>query len=204
MKDNWIKMYDKFGCILRVETVINNPREFKVWRGGVREGQMIKGWFPMAKGVANLHHYARLSGATNLRYLNAPAAVENPMQVQQSLARLAKPLRRKGRSHKGLNPALSPDVRLFAAVVRGKHAIMGFRNADIRAQLFGELRDAKRRRHLSAQVSRILKRLHVHGLIAKIPRSRRWRVSVRGQSAMTMALKYHHEEYAKELVKIAA
>ena len=185
-------MYDKSGCILRVETVINNPREFKVWRGGVREGQMIKGWFPMAKGVANL------------RCLNAPAAVENLMQAQQSLACLAKPLRRKGRSHKGFNPALSLDIRLFAAVVRGEHAIMGFRNADIRAQLFGELRDAKRRRHLSAQVSRILKRLHVHGLIAKIPRSRRWRVSVRGQSAMTMALKYHHEEYAKELVKIAA
>ena len=46
---------------------------------------------------------------------------------------------------------------------------MGFRNADIRVQLFGELGDAQRRRRRSAQVSRILKRLHVHGLIAKIP-----------------------------------
>ena len=81
---------------------------------------------------------------------------------------------------------------------------MGFRNADIRVPLFGELRGAQRRRRRSARVSRILKRLHVHGLIAKIPRSRRWRVSVRGQSAMTTAPKYHHEEYAKELVKIAA
>ena len=96
MKENWITMYDKSGCILRVETVINNPREFKVCREGVREGQVIKGWFPMAKRAANLHHYARSSGATNFHHLNAPAAVENPMQVQQSLARLAKPLRRKG------------------------------------------------------------------------------------------------------------
>ena len=184
--------------------MIDNPREFKVWREGVREGQVIKGWFPMAKRVTNLHHYARLSRAANFRYLNAAAAVENAMQAQQSLARLAKPLRRKGRSHKGFNPALSPDVRLFAAVLRGEHAIMGFRNADIRVPLFGELRHAQRRRRRIAQVSRILKRLHVHGLIAKIPRSRRWRVRVRGQSAMTTALKYHHEEYAKELVKIAA
>ncbi len=30
MKNNWLKMYDKFGQILRIETVINQPREFKV------------------------------------------------------------------------------------------------------------------------------------------------------------------------------
>jgi hypothetical protein len=32
MKDNWLKMYDKFGQVLRVETVINDPREFRVRR----------------------------------------------------------------------------------------------------------------------------------------------------------------------------
>ena len=36
MKKNWIKMYDKHGCVLRVETVINNPYEFKVRRHGKR------------------------------------------------------------------------------------------------------------------------------------------------------------------------
>src|SRR5512135_3622338 len=32
MKTNWLKMYDKFGLILRVETVINSPKEFSVYR----------------------------------------------------------------------------------------------------------------------------------------------------------------------------
>ncbi len=32
MKTNWLKMYDKFGTILRVETVINSPKEFWVYR----------------------------------------------------------------------------------------------------------------------------------------------------------------------------
>ena len=32
MKNNWLKMYDKFGWVLRIETVINNPREFRVRR----------------------------------------------------------------------------------------------------------------------------------------------------------------------------
>ena len=30
MKTNWLKMYDKFGLILRVETLINCPKEFSV------------------------------------------------------------------------------------------------------------------------------------------------------------------------------
>ena len=32
MTSNWLKMYDKFGLILRVETVINRPKEFSVYR----------------------------------------------------------------------------------------------------------------------------------------------------------------------------
>ena len=32
MKNNWLKMYDKLGQILRIETVINQPGEFKVFR----------------------------------------------------------------------------------------------------------------------------------------------------------------------------
>ena len=29
---NWIRMYDKSGVVLRIETVINHPREFTVRR----------------------------------------------------------------------------------------------------------------------------------------------------------------------------
>ncbi len=38
MKNNALKMYDKFGWVLRIETVINNPREFRVRRLRTREG----------------------------------------------------------------------------------------------------------------------------------------------------------------------
>jgi hypothetical protein len=37
MKGNWLKMYDKFGQILRIETVINQPREFHVRRRCIRD-----------------------------------------------------------------------------------------------------------------------------------------------------------------------
>ena len=34
VEENSIKMYDKQGSVLRIETTINNPRRFKVWRKG--------------------------------------------------------------------------------------------------------------------------------------------------------------------------
>ena len=47
-------MYDKFRRILRVETVINQPSEFKVFRQGKRNGVEGMHWLPLRKGVANM------------------------------------------------------------------------------------------------------------------------------------------------------
>lgn len=46
-----------------------------------------------------------------------------------------------------------------------------------------------------AQVTRLLRRLHVHQLIAKIPRSRRWRVSLTGRRVMAVAIKPREVAY---------
>lgn len=46
MKNNWLKMYDKFGRILRVETVINDPYEFRVRRKRERNGEHRMVWSP--------------------------------------------------------------------------------------------------------------------------------------------------------------
>jgi hypothetical protein len=58
MKENWIKMYDKHGLVLRIETVINHPHEFKVRRRGRRNGQEVMGWYPMTKGVGYFYRQA--------------------------------------------------------------------------------------------------------------------------------------------------
>jgi hypothetical protein len=51
---NWIKMYDKWS-VLRVETVINNPRDFRVVRfARDRTGRMHGHWIPMNKGIGTL------------------------------------------------------------------------------------------------------------------------------------------------------
>ncbi|HNB50834.1 MAG TPA: hypothetical protein PK530_02775, partial [Anaerolineales bacterium] len=68
--------------ILRVETVINQPGEFKVFRTRQhRDGTTSSGWFPMCKWVGNLHHYQSHDLSCNRRYLEALAAVDDPAPV---------------------------------------------------------------------------------------------------------------------------
>ena len=204
MKMNGIKMYDKHGSVLRIETVINHPYEFRVRRRGRRHGQQVIGWFPMAKGVANLYRYAEVSRAANGRYLDALTVVDDPAKPQQLIIKLGKAVCRNGRSYRGFNPLAKLDIRLFLAVMRGEHAIMGFRNQDIRRHLFPSTQDPKTLRRLSSRVSRLLKLLHVHQLIAKIPRSRRWRITPKGHAILSTVLTLHHEQYPKLLMNQAA
>jgi hypothetical protein len=185
MKRNWLKMYDKLALLLRVETVINQPGEFKVLRDCQhRDGTTSRGWFAMCKGVGNLHHYQSHALACNQRYLEALAAVDDPTPGYDELKKLTEPQRHQGRSYAGFNPARQEEMRLFAAVLAGDHIAQGFRNRDIRTALYTESRKHPLRQRHSAAVGRLLKRLQVRGLVAKVPRSRRWRVTDRGRRVM--------------------
>lgn len=182
MKGNRLKMYDKFGLLLRVETVINQPGEFKVYRECQhRDGSACKGWFGMCKGVGNWHHYQSHALACNRRYLEALASVEDPTPGYEDLRTVTEPRRHHGRSYAGFNPARAEEVSLFAAVLAGDHIAQGFRNQDIRVSVYGEARAHRQRQRHSAAVGRLLKRLHVRGLLAKVPHRRRWRVTDRGR-----------------------
>ncbi|MDP6718972.1 MAG: hypothetical protein QGF59_10000 [Pirellulaceae bacterium] len=205
MKNNRLKMYDKFGLILRIETVINNSREFKVRRRKMRDGVRRMVWCPMNKGVSNMYRYQQVSHAANERYLQALTVVENPAPAYRQLKSLATPKISKRRSYAGFNPAKSDDVAVFAAVLQGNNLIHGFRNADVRRALFGEprgfskvARDQQRRRH-SGRVTRLLKKLHVRNLIAKVPRTRRWHATASGQELLGVAVRLYHRDLPAEL-----
>lgn len=192
MKQNWMKMYDKFGRILRVETVINSPREFRVRRTRTRDGQQVKLWCPMNKGVTNLASYQSVCRAANDRYLNALSVVNDPTPAYRQVKELTESKIHQGRRYAGFNPARSSDVKLFQAVMSGSHELRGFHNTDIRKHLFRESRDPSDRRRQSTRISRLLKRLHVRGLVARIPRTRRWRVTSRGRSLLGTILRLHY------------
>jgi hypothetical protein len=192
MKNNWLKMYDKFGWVLRIETVINDPREFRVRRLRTREGRREMVWCPMNKGVINLYRYREVALAANRRYLDALSVVDDPAPAYRQVEELTEPVVVSGRSHAGFNPASSGDVRLFQAVLDGDHVLRGIRNADIRTALYGSTEDIGQRRRQSHAVGRMLKRLHVRGLIVKVPRSHRWHVSVKGHQVLAAVVRLYH------------
>jgi len=116
---------------------------------------------------------------------------------------LGRSKRRRGRPHRGFNPIAEEDLRLFAAIFRGEHALQGIRNQDVRRELYGQPRDRDLRRRCANRVSRLFRRLHVHGLLAKIPRTRRWRLTQRGTLLITMFLQCHYDKYPSLLAALA-
>ncbi len=205
MRANWIKMYDKQGLVLRIETVINHPYEFKVRRRGIRKGEQIMGWFPMAKGAANFPRFAEVCMIANKRYLQALSVVDDPTQAYHELDALCEPATLNGHRRRGLNPLRRDDVALFAAVLRGEHAIHGFTNRDLFKHLF--LKPSKDpvtlRRHRS-RVTRLIQLLRAHKLIAKIPRSRRYRLTIRGLRLITASVYLRKEQLPETIVALAA
>jgi hypothetical protein len=200
VKNNWLKMYDKFGQILRIETVINQPREFKVRRACERAGQRQMAWCPMNKGVANSYPYHDVARASNERYLTALATVAAPCAPAKQLDRLHQPARFKQRRRRALNVLSAAEQRLFLAVLRGDHRLNGFRNADVARQLFAKpARTVQESRRRTAQVSRHLQLLRAHGLIAAVPHSYRDQITAKGEELMNAAIYVRCKAFPKEL-----
>jgi hypothetical protein len=196
MRTNWLKMYDKFGLILRVETVINRPQEFWVYRTRRhQDGTSSVGYYPMTKSVTSLVDYQKQAMACNRRYLDALAVVDDHAPAYEDLRQLTEPKVVQGRSYAGFNPARREDVRLFRAVLDGDHIARGFRNPDIREPLFGCPKQPRLQQRDSAAVGRLLKRLHVRQLVAKVPRTRRWRVTQRRRHLLGLAIELYYKSW---------
>ena len=204
IKRNWMKMYNKFGSVLRVETVINNPYDFKILRHGKRKGEQVYGWFPMGKGVANLYRYGEIGFAANHAYLNALAVERDDRPAKESLRQLTEPVKRNGKSYGAFNPAKAEDMRLFKAVMDGAFIAFGFQNRDIRTRLLKEPKSERKTTRLTARIGRWLKKLQMHGLIAKVPRSRRWKVTPDGRRIMQTALDFYDRGWTQLIEKQAA
>ncbi|MEO5367650.1 MAG: hypothetical protein H7831_15100 [Magnetococcus sp. WYHC-3] len=202
---NWIKMYDKFGLILRIETVINDPYGFLIRRHGVRQGKRVIGWFPMTKGVTGLPRFAQVARSANSHYLAAISVADDPAPAQELLRLCTRRVQHDQHSYRGFNPGASEDIALFKAILQGQHHLHGFRNANVRAALYPHTStDLAASRRLAGRIRRQLKRLHVRSLIARIPHSRRWRVTDSGHAFMGMAIKHHDEIYLTTLHEKAA
>jgi hypothetical protein len=205
---NSIKMYDKAGGqVLRVETTINDPSEFKVYRSKEGEPEGEKDWRVLRSGVADTFRCGVVGQSANERYLGALAAATHPERLKDLTEKLGQRVREPGeggRWCRGLNPLAKEDAALLEAVARMEHTVNGFRNRDIVAALHpkagADAAEAKRR---SGQVTRYLRLLRGHGLIRKVPKSHRYQVTDQGRNAITAIHAARHASIEK-LVNIAA
>jgi hypothetical protein len=202
-KANSVKMYDKFGAVLRVETTINHPRDFKVYRHkqGCTEGEPA--WRELRSNVVDMPRRADVSQKCNERYLDALATVEDTTVLRDCVEPLCRPVRWKKQRVRALNPLAAADAALLAAVVRGEFLINGLRNRDLVALLYSQAtEDAREKRRRSAAITRKLRLLRAHGLLHKVPHTHRYLVSPKGRLAIA-ALLAAREANVKALTQVA-
>ena len=205
LRGNSIKMYDKAGSILRVETTTANPTDFKVLRPPHDDPDGKLAWRPLRKGVADLQRRAQVSQRSNNAYLDALAAVGDTTPCAKLFDAVSRPVADRGRRFRALRLADRHDVALLQAISRGEFATAGFRNRDLRRLLHPAAKNASRheQRRLSAATSRRLRLLRAHGIIRKIPKTHRYRLTTRGE-LLTAAISTTRAASIKQLVAAAA
>lgn len=184
-----IKMYDKFSKILRIETTTNNISFFKHYRQVVhRDGTQSMKIASLKKGIYSLGMLKDNLLAANKRYLEFVSAFDNKNTGRKRLEKISNSKVENNRRYKGFNFFDPGDLQLLVAILRGEFNIRGFQNKDLQKLLS----------LTSAQVSRLLKRLRVHGLIKKAANSYKYYIQKLGKETIIMA------EKIKELVLVPA
>src|SRR3989449_8053063 len=185
--ENSLKMYDKLGQVLRVETTLNQPRRFKVYRATAPG--TARHWVHLRKGIADISRRVVLSQATNARYLDALSVVALPTPVAQLLDPVSRRRLVNGRPYRPLRPITVERSRCFARMLDGRALVDGVRARDAREELCAPPpTDPADHRRLTARVSRLLRLYRAHNLTAKVARTRVYRVTPKGQQVMTAAL----------------
>jgi hypothetical protein len=190
---NSVKLYDKEAPradALRLETTINDPSGYRVFR--TKEGapaEAAKSWQQLRKGVADLGRRAEVSQACNQRLAESLASVAETTPLGQLLEPVSQPVwDAQGRRYRALNPTGGEDGALLRAVAHGEFLINGFRNRDLRKLLCPATMDKGVQRQQGVAMTRKLGLLRAHGLIVKVQKTHRYRLSAAGQRITTALL----------------
>jgi len=176
-----LKLYDKFSLILRIETTVNDLTFFKHYREVEhRDGTREIKWASMQKTIYSLPALRELLEAANRRYLEFLSTIEDPRNGRDKLDKLSQRVTQEGRSYSGFNLFDADDEALFQSVIRGEFNISGLQNKALRRFL-----PAKS----SGQISRLLKRMRVHGLIKKVGHTYKYYVTQFGKEVIATGLK---------------
>lgn len=176
-----LKMYDKHGMILRIEVTTNDVSFFAQYRQVQhRDGTAETKWTKMRKSIYSLPPLRETLLAANQRYLDFLAELETPEVGVRRLNQVTHSAVEKQRHYKGFNLLAEEDAALLRLLVRGEFAISGITSRVLRALCPNKT---------AGQITRLLKRLRVHGLIRKVGKHYKYYLTDLGRQITTMALK---------------
>jgi DNA-binding HxlR family transcriptional regulator len=161
-KKSRIKQYHKEGEALRTETTINDTRDFGI-------GRRIK----------NLPELCRIGFAANRRLLDVERVSHDCFIGEAAFQDLQKPVRVGEQGAAALRFA-DPRVQGLLHVLLLFLLVQGtFRNKDLREHI-APLLGMKLSQITPGRVTYDLRRLRLHGLIERIPKTHRYRITAKG------------------------
>jgi hypothetical protein len=204
VNNNSIKLYDKQGSVLRVETTINNNRDLKVYRRKMGQSGGPKSWQKLRKGIADIHRRAHLCQAANERYLDALAAVPDGATLEELTKDICRPVIYRGNRVRAIRPWDQNELHLLNTIAGGEFFITGFRNRDIAKALFPKASASlQERKRASTAVSYRLRILRAHGLVARVQHTNRYFVTKKGRRIITAILAAHQATIEQLTKKVA-
>jgi len=158
-KGTRIKQYHKEGQALRTETTINNTRDFYI-----------------GKSIANLPALRKIGFQANRRVLQVQTITHDSILAEETLQQLQRPRMVEGQRVSALHIA-DPNVQaLWNAVLMFDLLPAGFSNRQLRAHL-AQLLGQPEETLTQGRMSYHLRRLRLHGLIQRIPKTHRYRLT---------------------------
>jgi uncharacterized membrane protein len=175
-----IKQYDKFGYILRIETTTNDVSFFKHYREVIhRDGTHTEKEAAMKKNIYSLTALQPIMQAANRRYLEFISAIEDDKVGKEKIEKITQKVTKNDRNYRGFNFFDKDDEKVLQVIAKGEFNIYGFRAKHLKKYL----------NKSNSQISRILKRLHVHGLIKKIRNTYKYYLTELGKEVILLGKK---------------
>jgi len=181
-KSSRIKQYHKEGRALRTETTINNPRDFGI-------GKQLK----------NLPALRQIGFKANRRLLDVQTISHDCSIGEEAFEKVVRPIEVEGQRASALRFGDRRIQALFSVLELFSLQARGFTHSDMRA-LLAQLLGLDPAHYPQGRMSYDLRRLRLHGLIARIPHSHRYEPTTLG---LRVAL-FFSRTYARLLRPILA
>ena len=178
---NSVKLYNEAN-VVRVETTINDPSQFKVHRHKQNQNKdEPKSLLPMRKGVADMTVRAQVSQEVNDRFSEHLNEMDSDVPLKDVVDPVMKSKTKNDRSVRGLDP-FGKDREFLNAISNGKFIVSGFTNKDLRELLSSSKQfKGKDEKQISGFVTRVIRLMRDHKLIRKYPKQHKYQLSNDGR-----------------------